>query len=63
MKQSVDIRVRSVFIIKQRHGLSCNKRLCSPLLETQRVKGGQRSDRALEEVIWGIQHIVEMTAS
>lgn len=44
MKQSVDVRVRSVFIIKQRHGLSCNKRLCSPLLETQRVKGGQRSE-------------------
>lgn len=43
MKASVVVRVRSVFIIKQRHSLSCNKRLCSRCL-TEDTKSGGRSE-------------------
>lgn len=41
MKLSVITHVRSVFIIKQRHSLSRNKRLCSP---TENTKSGGRSE-------------------
>lgn len=58
MNPSVVVRVRSVFL-KQRHSLSRNKRLCSRNWKYKEWRVGQRSERALDKVIWGIQHIVD----